>query len=35
MNAIGPAYAWLTANLGTHRHHTGVAPIGRAREAVS
>lgn len=35
MNAIGPAYAWLTANLGAHHHHAEVAPIGQAQQAVS
>ena len=34
MNAIGPAYAWVTANLGAH-HHAKVAPIGRAQQAIS
>lgn len=35
MNAIGPTYAWLTANLGAHHRHAEVAPIGRAQQAVS
>ena len=36
MNAIGPVYAWLTANLGAHHHHAEeTAPIVRARQATS
>jgi hypothetical protein len=36
MNAIGPAYAWLTANLGAHHHHADdAAPLGRAQQATS
>ena len=36
MNAIGPAYAWLTANLGAHHHHVEeAAPIGRAQRVTS
>jgi hypothetical protein len=36
MNAIGPAYGWLTANLGARHHHAEeIAPIGRAQQATS
>src|SRR6185437_2444459 len=36
MNALGPAYAWLTANLGAHHHHVeAAAPIGRAQRVTS
>jgi hypothetical protein len=36
MNAIGPAYAWLTANLGAHHHHVEEAtPIIRSQRATT